>query len=418
MPLGTLDRTPPPFFRQGHSALSKLVFFAALSLFMMVADARFDVTSPLRAVLATVLQPVERGLLVPVRAVQGMGEYVEGLDRAIASEASAREQLALQSATVSRVGPLEQENVRLRALLDLRPNLEVRSVAAQVLYEAADPYSRKVVLDRGTTQGIVAGSPVVNEMGVLGQVTRVFPLSSEVTLLTDKDAAIPVLNTRTQHRGAAFGNSSGPGLELRFMVGNADVNVGDELVTSGVDGVYPPGVPVAKVVSIDRRAETGFARITLAPTAVPDDVRHVLVLQPIGLQLPPGADLIDLPPPAAGNAKVPGTGGSKGRSAASGRAAASAASAPAATAAGASGATPAPAAAAVVARPATSVPARAASMPTPARAPTAPTAPFVASAPRSTNAPNGALLPRASSPAPRSAASSAPGSTPQRGALP
>ncbi|RZK79129.1 MAG: rod shape-determining protein MreC, partial [Methylobacterium sp.] len=129
MPLGTLDRTPPPFFRQGHSALSKLVFFAALSLFMMVADARFNVMAPLRAVLATVLQPVERGLLVPVRAILGMGQYVEGLDRAIASEASAREQLVTQSAIVSRVGPLEQENVRLRALLELRPNLEVRSVA-------------------------------------------------------------------------------------------------------------------------------------------------------------------------------------------------------------------------------------------------------------------------------------------------
>jgi rod shape-determining protein MreC len=308
MPIGALDRTPPPFFRQGHSALSKLVFFAALSLFMMVADTRFNVTQPLRALLATVLQPVERGLMAPVLMAKGVGDYVGGVNRAVEGEAAARKLLAAQSALVSRVGPLAEENNRLRALLELRPNLEVQSIAAQVLYEASDPYSRKVILDRGSSHGLIAGSPVVNEAGVLGQVTRVYPLSSEVTLLTDKDAAIPVLNTRTQHRGIAFGNGSGTGMELRFMVGNADVNVGDELLTSGVDGVFPPGIPVAAVVSVDRRVETGFARITLTPTAVPDDVRHVLVLQPLGLQLPQRPDEGDVPAASNARAGVPRAG--------------------------------------------------------------------------------------------------------------
>jgi rod shape-determining protein MreC len=118
-------------------------------------------------------------------------------------------------------------------------------------------------------------------------VTRVYPYSAEVTLLTDKEAAIPVLNARTQARSAAYGNSAGAGLELRFMAGNADVQVGDLLSTSGVDGIYPAGVPVAKVVSVDRRVDTGFARIALAPLAEPDSVRHVLVLEPTGIQMPP-----------------------------------------------------------------------------------------------------------------------------------
>ncbi|MEO7151392.1 MAG: rod shape-determining protein MreC [Burkholderiaceae bacterium] len=289
MTLGTIDRTPPPFFRQGLSAQTKLIFFAALALFLMVADTRFHVTQPMRAVLATALHPVQRTLLVPVSAWGGLSDYFGGLQHALDSEAAARRELALQAERALRVDRLQAENARLRALLELRPGLQVRSFTAQVLYDAPDPYSRKVIIDRGATHGIVLASPVVNEAGVLGQVTRVYPLSAEVTLLTDKNASVPVLNPRTQSRSAAFGGAgtAGAGLELRFMASNADVQVGDLLTTSGVDGVYPPGLPVARVASIDRKIDSGFARILLTPAAPPDGVHHVLVLEPLGLQLPP-----------------------------------------------------------------------------------------------------------------------------------
>lgn len=285
MPLGTLDRTPPPFFRQGPSALTKLSFFSALALFLMVADTRFSVTQPLRAIVATTLYYPQQALLAPVQAWEGGSDYLMGLQNALTKESAARRELAAQAERSLRVEQLEAENKRLRALLELRPAITVRHQTAQVLYEAPDPFSRKVVIDRGATQGIVLASPVINEAGVLGQVTRVYPLSAEVTLLTDKDAAIPVLNTRSQQRSAAFGGPGG--MELRFMAGNADVQVGDLLSTSGVDGVYPPGVPVAKVVTVDRKVDSGFARIVLAPTAQSDGVRHVLVLEPLGVQMPP-----------------------------------------------------------------------------------------------------------------------------------
>jgi len=288
-PLGTLDRTPPPFFRQGPSALTKLTFCSALAIFLMVADTRFKLTYPVRTMIATVLHPVERVLRVPVDAWNAVGEYAMGLQNALTNEAAARAALARQAERASRVEQLALENNRLRALLGLRTALTVRSQPAEVLYEASDPYSRKVVIDRGTTQGVALASPVINEAGVLGQVTRVYPLSSEVTLLTDKDAAIPVLNLRNQLRSAAFG-TAGAGMELRFMAGNADVQVGDQLQTSGVDGIYPPGLPVAKVTSVDRKVDTGFARVGLVPTALPDGVRHVLVLEPLRLQLPSRPD--------------------------------------------------------------------------------------------------------------------------------
>ncbi len=295
--LGTLDRTPPPFFRQGPSALTKLIFFSALALFLMVADARFKLVEPLRAGLAIVLLPVQRVLAVPIDVAQGGAAYLQGLRNALLSEHQARERLVLQAEKVARGELLAAENQRLRGLLELKPALAVRSQAAEVMYEAADPYSRKVFIGRGQAQGVLLGSPVVNELGVLGQVTRVYALTAEVTLLTDKDAAIPVLNLRTQQRSAAFGGGTGAGgMELRYASANADVQVGDVLQTSGVDGVYPPGLPVARVLAVERRVESGFARIALAPVAPPDGVRHVLVLEPLSVQLPPRTELAPVAP--------------------------------------------------------------------------------------------------------------------------
>ena len=143
---------------------------------------------------------------------------------------------------------------------------------------------------------------MINESGVLGQVTQVYALAAEVTLLADKDAAIPVLNTRTQQRSAAFGGAAAAsgGVELRYLPGNADVQVGDLLQTSGVDGVYPPGLPVARVAAVERRGEGGFARVLLTPAAAPDRVRHVLVLEPLSAQLPPRPE----PDPAPAAAPV------------------------------------------------------------------------------------------------------------------
>jgi rod shape-determining protein MreC len=257
-------------------------------LFLMVADTRLPIVATLRMALATALAPLQLALLVPVELVSGGSDYLRGLRQALKDEDSARKQLALQAERVALAERLAAENGRLRGLLELAPALPVRSQAAEVQYEAADPYSRKVFINRGAAQGLLVGSPVVNEAGVLGQVTRLYQLSAEVTLLTDKDAAIPIINTRTQQRGAAYGGlAKGSAMELRFVAGNADVREGDLLHTSGVDGIYPAGLAVARVMFVERQAEGGFARVTLAPTATADGVRHVLVLEPMSVQLQP-----------------------------------------------------------------------------------------------------------------------------------
>jgi rod shape-determining protein MreC len=300
MPLVTLDRDPPPFFRQGPSALSKLAVCSALALFLMVADARFKMMQPLRVALATALYPVQWLAMRPVLAVQRVAQHFESLSSAQQQEESARQKLNLQSQRAHQVDQLELENSRLRKLLGLRERLHTRAMAAQVLYDAADPFTRKVVIDKGQLDSIALGSPVLDESGVLGQVTRVYPSVSEVTLVTDRDHAIPVLNVRTGARGVAFGDTSthADAMELRFMAADADVAVGDLLTTSGVDGVYPPGLAVARVEKVERRVDAAFARIYCAPLALVAGASHVMVLEPLNDQLAarPAAD----PPPTTG----------------------------------------------------------------------------------------------------------------------
>lgn len=289
MPLGTLGRDPPPFFRQGPSALSKLAVCSALAIFLMVADARFHVTQPLRVVLAAVLYPVQWMALRPVTWAQAGGQYFSSMTAAQSEQEAALKKHSLQSQRANQVEQLSLENTRLRKLLGLRDRLESGAMAAQVLYDAADPYSRKVIIDQGMANHVGLGSPVLDESGVLGQVTRVYPLVSEVTLITDRDHAIPVLNTRTGARGVAFGDVStrADAMELRFMAANADVAAGDLLTTSGVDGVYPPGLPVARVEKVERRVDAVFARIYCVPLAAVSGAGYVLVLDPVAAQIPP-----------------------------------------------------------------------------------------------------------------------------------
>lgn len=287
MPLGTLDSSTPAFFKQGPSAVSRLLFFSAVSVLLMVADARFGVTQPLRATLSVALYPVQWLAMRPQVLMAFSGDYMEAREVAQASERDARDQLLLQARRSGQVEQLALENKQLRELLQLNQRLETKGQAAEVLYDAADPYTRKLIIDKGMVNGIRASSPVMDEHGILGQVTRVLPLLSEVTLVTDREHSIPVLNTRTGARGVAYGESGGaPLLELRFMATNADIEVGDLLTTSGVDGIYPAGILVGKVTKVERRAETVFARILCEPVGRVQGARHVMVLDPLIDQLP------------------------------------------------------------------------------------------------------------------------------------
>jgi rod shape-determining protein MreC len=281
MPLGTLDRTAPPLFNQGPSALSKLVFFSALALFLMVADARFNIVQPARAAIGAALYPIQWLALKPAQFFMEGRRHFEDLRTAQANEELARKTLAMQSERVSQVETLERENARLRAMLELRQTTRTPGKVAEALYDVPDPYTRKLVIDQGAAHGIAPGSPAIDENGVLGQVTQVHPFTSEITLVVDRNLSIPVQNTRTGARGVVFGDTGG-GLELRFMAVDSDIREDDLLATSGVDGVYPPGLPVARIDRVERRADSAFARIHCVPLAHVNAARYALVVAPVG----------------------------------------------------------------------------------------------------------------------------------------
>ncbi|HEX7954702.1 MAG TPA: rod shape-determining protein MreC, partial [Burkholderiales bacterium] len=170
------------------------------------------------------------------------------------------------------------ENQHLRQLLDLRERTEQTSTVAEILYVGRDPFTRKVIIDKGSSQGIEEGAAVVDDSGLIGQVTRTFPWTAEISLISDREQVVPAQVVRNGLRAVVFGVGYDGALDLRFMPVNADVENGDVLVTSGIDGVYPAGLPVAIVSNIERNAAYPFAKITCTPAAGTNRNRQVMVL--------------------------------------------------------------------------------------------------------------------------------------------
>ncbi len=274
---GHIGQAPPPFFKRGPAPLARLAFFVALSLLLLVADLRFHTLEPTRMAVGALLWPLQKAVLLPVEGAGEAGNYFASLVRLQQENAELRQRQTAQASLLLRQAHLDEENRRLRALLDMRDRIDVPTQAAEILYAARDPFSRRVVINLGSTHGIEAGQAVIDDIGVIGQVTRAFPLSSEVTLLTDKNQAIPVQVARTGQRAVLAGAGSGV-LELKFMSTNADIQQGDTLITSGLDGIFLPGLPVARVEAIDRDNSFSFARIECAPLAGVERHGQVLLL--------------------------------------------------------------------------------------------------------------------------------------------
>jgi rod shape-determining protein MreC len=303
MALDTLERSAPPIFRQGLSATSKMLLLGLLAVLLMAADHRMQISQPIRSGVALVLSPLQWLSLQPVNAVSALTRYFGNLEDAQDAALIFQTRTIAQAQRLQQVEQLSQENAHLRQLLDLRAQVAGPTKAVQVLYDTSDPYTQRVVVDRGLIAGIVQGSAVIDTAGVVGQVTRVYPLVSEVTLLTDRAQSIPVMNARTGSRYVANGDPQtlGGSLDLKFVPAGADMQKGDLLTTSGIDGVYPAGLHVGRIARIDRRVDSSFARVHAEPMAS-ERGRHLLVLLPV-------KDWPELPKPEASKvAKTKGAG--------------------------------------------------------------------------------------------------------------
>ena len=273
-----MEHTPPPFFVRGPAPLVRLAFFASLSLTLLVLDARFRYAENLRSVLSLAAYPLQQAARLPVAVAESVSGYFTSQSQLREENEELRARLLASAQGAQRYEAAAAEVSHLRRLIGAAERSERKSMPAEILYTGRDPFSRKVILDRGAQHGARAGSPVVDEVGVIGQLTRAHAFVSEVTLLTDKDQAVPVQVVRNGLRAIAFGGGASGMLELRYMAANADLENGDRLVTSGIDGTYPPGLPVASVVRVERDASYTFARVLAQPSAGVERGRYALVL--------------------------------------------------------------------------------------------------------------------------------------------
>jgi rod shape-determining protein MreC len=295
------DHAPPPFFKRGPEPVARLTFYLALSLSLLVVDMRFHTLEALRHAVALVTDPLQRASQTPVQVLTNASDYFSTLQTLHADNERLRQANLSSAPELLRLQQLVVENEHLRKLLGVQARESAQAITASILYAHRDPFARRVVVDKGSQANVIAGQPVIDDAGVVGQITRVFPFSAEVTLITDKEQAVPVQIVRNGLRSVVFGLGNGQ-LELRFMAANADVQEGDELVTSGLDGIYLPGFPVAKVMHIERESAYSFARIVCEPIAGVENHGEVMILSSRAPRQPYPEELVSKPEVVHGDA--------------------------------------------------------------------------------------------------------------------
>lgn len=273
-----MEYAPPPLFNRGPTPLVRLLLCSLLSVGLLVADARYQYLGPVRQGVAVVMYPLQRLAGTPGDIFDRIGDFFVTQARLRAENTRLAEQNLQNAARLRQFEALAAENAQLRELLGARKRFPAGAIAAEVLYAGRDPFTRRVIVDKGMQADVRSGQPVIDEIGVIGQITRVYPWLAEVTLITDKEQLVPVQNLRNGLRAVLAGTGNDGELELKFIPLNADFQPGDQLVTSGIDGVYPPGLPVAQVSNVERNASYLFARITGKPLAGVASHTQVLIV--------------------------------------------------------------------------------------------------------------------------------------------
>lgn len=267
-----------PFFKRGPSPYTRLAFFGLLSLVLMAVDARFNQLELLRQGVGLALYPLQQIANSPLALSRRAGEFFVTQNQLAGENARLKQQQLVTSFQVQRNQSLQAENAYLQRLLASREKFGDSAIAVEIMSDGRDPFSRRIIVDKGSSSHVLPGQAVIDDTGLVGQVTRVQVLSSEITLITDKGQAVPVEVVRNGLHAIAFGHGQDNTLELAFMATNMDIQNGDKLVTSGIDGTYPRGMPVAVVTQIERNAGYPFAKIICTPSAGAGRYRHLLVV--------------------------------------------------------------------------------------------------------------------------------------------
>jgi rod shape-determining protein MreC len=270
MSAGWLNKPP--------SNAARLFFFFLLSVSLMVVDHRSHYLQTIRSALAVVVYPIQIAALLPVKAGSGAVALFQGRESLRAENEQLRREQLLYQARLEKLDALEVENARLRRLLDAAVSVADRAVVAELLEVSLEPFTQKILVNKGATDGVYLGQPVIDAEGVMGQITQVTPFTSTATLITDPSHAIPVQVRRNGLRAILFGNGSRTALDLPHLTPLSDIQEGDVLITSGMGGRFPVGYPVARVVRVVRDPNEPFLAIEATPVAKLDHSKEVLLI--------------------------------------------------------------------------------------------------------------------------------------------
>lgn len=265
-------------FKRGTSAEVRLAVFVVLAITLLVVDAHSKMLEPARQAISVVLYPFQRAAMAPGDLASYLGSWTDSA-AVVRSEKEALQRQRVELAQLStHAAQLSAENEQLRRLLQVADRVTQPSVAVEVFYEPPNGFSRHLIFNKGSAHGIRAGMPVIDDGGVVGQVVRVTPYTSEAALITDEKVSVPVQVLRNGLRLIAFGGAVASKVEVRYLTSDVDLEVGDTLITSGVGGLFPAGLPVARIDSVERDSSTGFAVAIATPLSFPERYRHFLIL--------------------------------------------------------------------------------------------------------------------------------------------
>ena len=278
-------REPPSFFHRGPSPLARLTFFTLAAIALMIADHRFQALEHVRLSLSILANPLTQIATMPSQALGRLADHFAVQERLLRENQDLKTKVLEQASAAQEVRMLRAEQEQLRSLGAAKARFE-GAILGEVLYTARNPFTRKVVVDKGLTQGVTAGMPVIDGSGIVGQVTTVGSFTSEVTLVTEKDQSVPVMLLRNGLRAIAVGSGKDGSIDVPFMPVSADVQSGDVFVSSGIDQTYPPGLLVAQVTSVEKDSARVFAKISARPAAGVENYRFVMML-PLTASAPP-----------------------------------------------------------------------------------------------------------------------------------
>ncbi|GAD88160.1 rod shape-determining protein MreC [Vibrio halioticoli NBRC 102217] len=269
-----------PIFGRGPSLQLRLFFAVLLSASLMLADSRLDTFSNVRYVLNSSVAPIQYLADLPRSMFGKLYEQVSSKQQLLSTNKALREQLLKMNSELSLLSQYKEENQRFRKLLGSSFVRDEKKVVTEVMAVDASSYHQQIMIDKGRVDGVYQGQPVINENGIVGQVTEVGAHNSRVLLLTDANAAIPVQVIRNDIRVIAAGSGDLTQMHLQHIPSNFDIQEGDVLVSSGLGGVYPEGYPVATVNKVQIDNHQPFSTITAIPAVDFGRLRYLLLVWP------------------------------------------------------------------------------------------------------------------------------------------